>query len=59
MRRSEFSKLDLLTLDQLRGVVTYGSLAVSASDMYRSPRELDILQELTDPPQAGLDHGRL
>ena len=59
MRRSEFPTLNLLTLDQLRGVVAYGSLAVSASDMYRSPWELDILQELTDPPQTGLDHGRL
>lgn len=57
MRRSEFPKLDLLTLDQLGGVVAYRPLAVGASDMYRSPWELDILQELANPRQTGLDHG--
>ena len=33
-----------------------GSFAVRASDMYRFPRKVDILQKQTDPFQARLDH---
>ena len=59
MGRSEFANLDLLTFDQVRGMMADGSLAVGTSNVYRLPWEFYIPQELADPSQAGLDHGRL
>jgi hypothetical protein len=53
----EFTTLELPTRDQGRGVVAYRPFPVGASNVYGLPWKLDILQELADPFQAGLDHG--
>jgi hypothetical protein len=57
MWRREFTTLELSTRDQGRGVVAYRAFAIGAGNVEGLPWELNILQELADPFQAGLDHG--
>ena len=58
MWRGEFTALDFAAHDEGGSVMTDGALAIGAGDMDCPPRELDIVQELADPFQARLDHGR-
>ena len=57
MWRREFTTLGRPGREQGRRVVADGAFPVGAGDMYGLPRELDVLQKLADPLQAGLDHG--
>lgn len=60
MRRGEFTTLERSFLvDERRGIVADGALAICASNMDGLPRKLDAFQELADAFQARLDLGHV
>lgn len=60
MWRSEFTALERSFLvDERRGIVADGALAICASNMDGLPRKLDAFQKLADAFQARLDLGHV